>query len=89
MSYVFDAKRYDRAQFRRCGLSGIVLPPVSLGRGRTSVGSMFSRLGGQDPASVRSRCDPFRLGEQLWATVRVGRGELRVDSAKGFSRLQK
>jgi L-glyceraldehyde 3-phosphate reductase len=31
MSYVFDAKRYDEAQFRRCGRSGIVLPPVSLG----------------------------------------------------------
>jgi L-glyceraldehyde 3-phosphate reductase len=31
MSYVFDAKRYDGAQFRRCGTSGIVLPPVSLG----------------------------------------------------------
>lgn len=31
MSYVFDAKRYDGAQFRRCGQSGIVLPPVSLG----------------------------------------------------------
>src|SRR5712664_1343583 len=31
MSYVFDAKRYDGAQFRRCGRSGIVLPAVSLG----------------------------------------------------------
>jgi L-glyceraldehyde 3-phosphate reductase len=31
MSYVFDAKRYDGAQFRTCGHSGIVLPPVSLG----------------------------------------------------------
>ena len=31
MSYQFDAKRYDGAQFRRCGRSGIVLPPVSLG----------------------------------------------------------
>ena len=31
MSYVFDAKRYDGAQFRQCGKSGIVLPPVSLG----------------------------------------------------------
>jgi L-glyceraldehyde 3-phosphate reductase len=31
MSYVFDANRYDGAQFRRCGRSGIVLPPVSLG----------------------------------------------------------
>jgi L-glyceraldehyde 3-phosphate reductase len=31
MSYVPNAKRYDGAQFRRCGRSGIVLPPVSLG----------------------------------------------------------
>jgi len=31
MTYVADAKRYDGAQFRRCGHSGIVLPPVSLG----------------------------------------------------------
>jgi L-glyceraldehyde 3-phosphate reductase len=31
MTYVADAKRYDGAQFRRCGRSGIVLPPISLG----------------------------------------------------------
>jgi L-glyceraldehyde 3-phosphate reductase len=31
MSYIANAKRYDGAQFRRCGRSGIVLPPVSLG----------------------------------------------------------
>jgi L-glyceraldehyde 3-phosphate reductase len=31
MSYVFDAKRYDGTRFRRCGKSGILLPPVSLG----------------------------------------------------------
>ena len=31
ISYMPDAKRYDGAQFRRCGRSGIVLPPVSLG----------------------------------------------------------
>jgi L-glyceraldehyde 3-phosphate reductase len=31
MSYVPDAKRYEGAQFRRCGRSGIVLPPISLG----------------------------------------------------------
>src|ERR1700677_3198466 len=31
MTYVADAKRYDGASFRRCGRSGIVLPPVSLG----------------------------------------------------------
>src|ERR1700736_1444473 len=31
MSYVPDAKRYEAASFRRCGRSGIVLPPISLG----------------------------------------------------------
>jgi len=31
MTYVANAKRYENAPFRRCGKSGIVLPPVSLG----------------------------------------------------------
>ena len=31
MNYVPDAKRYDGASFRRCGKSGIDLPPISLG----------------------------------------------------------
>jgi L-glyceraldehyde 3-phosphate reductase len=31
MTYVADAKRYETASFRRCGQSGLVLPPVSLG----------------------------------------------------------
>ncbi len=31
MSYVPDKKRYQQHEFRRCGRSGIVLPPVSLG----------------------------------------------------------
>jgi len=31
MSFLPDAKRYEGSQFRRCGRSGIVLPPVSLG----------------------------------------------------------
>ena len=31
MSYLPDGKRYDGAVFRRCGRSGIVLPPISLG----------------------------------------------------------
>ena len=31
MSYVPDAKRYDGAHFRKCGRSGLVLPPISLG----------------------------------------------------------
>jgi L-glyceraldehyde 3-phosphate reductase len=39
-SYVPDPKRYDSAQFRRCGRSGIVLPPVSLG--------LWQNFGGAD-----------------------------------------
>ena len=31
MSYEPDEKRYDKHSFRRCGQSGIVLPPISLG----------------------------------------------------------
>jgi L-glyceraldehyde 3-phosphate reductase len=31
MNYVADPNRYERAWFRRCGHSGIVLPPISLG----------------------------------------------------------
>ena len=87
MSYVPNAKRYDGAQFRRCGRSGIVLPPVSLG--------LWQNFGGADVfetgravirrAFDRGR-DALRPGEQLWAAVRVGRGKLRRDSAQGFSR---
>jgi len=31
MTYIPDESRYDGTEFRRCGRSGIVLPPVSLG----------------------------------------------------------
>jgi L-glyceraldehyde 3-phosphate reductase len=31
MTYVAAADRYQQAEFRRCGRSGIVLPPISLG----------------------------------------------------------
>ncbi len=40
MSYLPEAKRYNGAQFRRCGRSGIVLPPVSLG--------LWQNFGGAD-----------------------------------------
>ena len=40
MSYVANEKRYVGAQFRRCGRSGIVLPPVSLG--------LWQNFGGAD-----------------------------------------
>ena len=39
-SYVANAKRYDGAEFRRCGRSGLVLPPVSLG--------LWQNFGGTD-----------------------------------------
>lgn len=31
MSYEPDASRYDKATYRRCGKSGLVLPPISVG----------------------------------------------------------
>ncbi len=40
MTYVADSKRYEAAEFRRCGRSGIVLPPVSLG--------LWQNFGGAD-----------------------------------------
>jgi L-glyceraldehyde 3-phosphate reductase len=40
MSYAPDVKRYDNATFRRCGRSGLVLPPVSLG--------LWQNFGGAD-----------------------------------------
>ncbi len=40
MSHIPDAKRYEAATFRRCGKSGLVLPPVSLG--------LWQNFGGAD-----------------------------------------
>lgn len=40
MSYQPDPKRYEQAEFRRCGRSGIVLPPISLG--------LWQNFGGND-----------------------------------------
>lgn len=40
MTYVPDPKRYEQAEFRRCGRSGIVLPPISLG--------LWQNFGGTD-----------------------------------------
>ena len=40
MTYVADEGRYQGAEFRRCGRSGIVLPPVSLG--------LWQNFGGAD-----------------------------------------
>jgi L-glyceraldehyde 3-phosphate reductase len=40
MTYQPDPKRYEQAEFRRCGRSGIVLPPISLG--------LWQNFGGND-----------------------------------------
>ena len=40
MNHMPDAKRYETATFRRCGRSGLVLPPVSLG--------LWQNFGGAD-----------------------------------------
>jgi len=40
MTYQPDPKRYEQAEFRRCGRSGIVLPPISLG--------LWQNFGGAD-----------------------------------------
>jgi L-glyceraldehyde 3-phosphate reductase len=40
MTYIPDTKRYEAAPFRRCGTSGLVLPPVSLG--------LWQNFGGAD-----------------------------------------
>ena len=40
MSYQPDPARYDRAEFRQCGRSGLMLPPISLG--------LWQNFGGDD-----------------------------------------
>ena len=100
MSYVPNAKRYDGALFRRCGRSGIVLPPVSLG--------LWQNFGGADVfetgrAVVRRAFDrgvthfdlannygpPYgsaeeNFGEILRKDLRPYRNELLISSKAGW-----
>src|SRR5580692_3023595 len=100
MSYVPNTKRYDGAQFRRCGRSGIVLPPVSLG--------LWQNFGGADVfetgrAVVRRAFDrgvthfdlannygpPYgsaeeNFGEILRKDLRPYRNELLISSKAGW-----
>jgi L-glyceraldehyde 3-phosphate reductase len=100
MSYVADEKRYDGAQFRRCGRSGMVLPPVSLG--------LWQNFGGTDVfetgrAVIRRAFDrgvthfdlannygpPYgsaeeNFGEILRKDLRPHRNELVVSSKAGW-----
>jgi L-glyceraldehyde 3-phosphate reductase len=100
MTYVPYEKRYDGAQFRRCGRSGIVLPPVSLG--------LWQNFGGADVfetgrAVVRRAFDrgvthfdlannygpPYgsaeeNFGEILRKDFRAYRDELLISSKAGY-----
>ncbi|HZY74017.1 MAG TPA: L-glyceraldehyde 3-phosphate reductase [Edaphobacter sp.] len=100
MSYVADAKRYDGAPFRRCGRSGLVLPPVSLG--------LWQNFGGADVfetgrAMVRRAFDrgvthfdlannygpPYGSAEENFGTIlqkdlRDHRNELVISSKAGW-----
>ena len=100
MTYVADAKRYEAPQFRRCGQSGIVLPPISLG--------LWQNFGGVDSfetgrAVVRRAFDrgvthfdlannygpPYgsaeeNFGEILRKDLRPYRNELLISSKAGW-----
>ena len=100
MSYVPNAKRYDGAQFRRCGRSGIVLPPVSLGlwqnfggvdvfeTGRAVVRRAFDR--GVTHFDLANNYGPpygsaeENFGEILRKDFRDHRNELLISSKAGW-----
>jgi L-glyceraldehyde 3-phosphate reductase len=100
MTYIADAKRYDGAAFRRCGRSGIVLPPVSLGLWQNFGGANVFETG---RAVVRRAFDrgvthfdlannyglPYgsaeeNFGEILRKDLRPYRNELVISSKAGW-----
>ena len=86
MTYIADEKRYDGALFNRCGRSGIVLPPISLGLWQNFGGVNVFETG---RAVVRRAFDRgvthFDLANKLWAALWICRRELRSDSEEGLS----
>jgi L-glyceraldehyde 3-phosphate reductase len=100
MTYIADAKRYDGATFRRCGRSGIVLPPVSLGlwqnfggvnifeTGRAVVRRAFDR--GVTHFDLANNYGPpygsaeENFGEILRKDLRPYRNELVISSKAGW-----
>lgn len=100
MSYVPDAGRYDGTPFRRCGRSGIVLPPVSLGlwqnfggvdvfeTGRAMVRRAFDR--GVTHFDLANNYGPpygsaeENFGEILRKDFREHRNELLISSKAGW-----
>jgi L-glyceraldehyde 3-phosphate reductase len=100
MTYVPDEGRYDGAEFRRCGRSGIVLPPVSLGlwqnfggvdvfeTGRTVIRRAFDR--GVTHFDLANNYGPpygsaeENFGQILRKDFRDHRNELLISSKAGW-----
>lgn len=100
MSYVPDANRYDQATFQRCGRSGIVLPPISLGlwqnfggvnvfeTGRAVVRRAFDR--GVTHFDLANNYGPpygsaeENFGEILRKDLRAHRNELLISTKAGW-----
>ncbi len=100
MSYIPDAKRYDGTEFRRCGRSGLVLPPISLGlwqnfggidvfeTGRAVVRRAFDR--GVTHFDLANNYGPpygsaeENFGEILRKDFRAHRNELVISSKAGW-----
>jgi len=100
MSYVAAEKRYDGEQFRRCGRSGLVLPPVSLGlwqnfggvdvfeTGRAVIRRAFDR--GMTHFDLANNYGPpygsaeENFGEILRKDLRPYRNELVISSKAGW-----
>ena len=100
MSYEPDSKRYDGATFRRCGKSGLVLPPVSVGlwqnfggvdvfeTGRAIVRRAFDR--GVTHFDLANNYGPpygsaeENFGEILCKDLRPYRNELVISSKAGW-----
>ena len=87
MAYVPNEKRYKDAQFRRCGNSGIVLPPVSLG--------LWQNFGGADVfetgrAAIRRAFDRgvthFDLANNYGPPYGSAEENFGDDPAQGLSR---
>ncbi|AXC13126.1 Aldo/keto reductase [Acidisarcina polymorpha] len=99
-TYVPDEKRYDGATFRRCGRSGIVLPPVSLGlwqnfggidafeTGRAMIRRAFDR--GVTHFDLANNYGPpygsaeENFGEIMRKDFRAHRNELLISSKAGW-----
>ena len=70
--------------YRRCGRSGLQLPPLSLGLWQNFGDDRAARDAARDhPPRLRPRHHPLRPGQQLRPAVRLRRDQLRPDLRRG------